>query len=258
MVIKKNMERRRHADQKSAARWSQKLATAAQVNYRRRRDRCWALPAASIRLKSITTNGAITLMICLKIGVGIDSAAKNLSGSHWTALMTSLVASGEKTRNATSNAVTGWPRSTEIELPSWCNDDISPSIFSFLKDFALLSKQIVVCSTLFYPCRCRRKSSKELPQKFQLSNYTLVDATLLSRTMDLTVVDKWRSSLVPLSQAVMRDEYHTAMWVHLYKNYSSNQDSIAVTVWWYQVDATILFSYTPPQNGFKKHKLACK
>jgi len=60
-------------------------------------------PAASDQLKSATTNDAITSMICLKIDVGIESAAENLHGSRRTALMTSSVASGEKVRIATSD-----------------------------------------------------------------------------------------------------------------------------------------------------------
>jgi len=62
-------------------------------------------PTASDHLKSATTNGAITSMICLKIDVGIESVAENLSGSRRTALMTSSVASGKKARNATSDRV---------------------------------------------------------------------------------------------------------------------------------------------------------
>jgi len=58
---------------------------------------------ASDRLKSAMTNGAITSMIFLRIDVGIESAAENLSRSRRTALMTSSVASGEKARNATSD-----------------------------------------------------------------------------------------------------------------------------------------------------------
>jgi len=60
-------------------------------------------PAASDRLKSATTNGAITLMICLKIDASIESAAENLSANRQTALMMSSVVSGLKARNATSD-----------------------------------------------------------------------------------------------------------------------------------------------------------
>jgi len=60
-------------------------------------------PTASDRLKSTTTNGAITSMICWRIDIGIESAAENVSGSRWTALMMSSMASGEKARNATSD-----------------------------------------------------------------------------------------------------------------------------------------------------------
>jgi len=53
--------------------------------------------------KSATTNGAIKSMVCLRIDVGIESAAENLSGICRTALMTSSVLSGENARNATSD-----------------------------------------------------------------------------------------------------------------------------------------------------------
>jgi len=67
-------------------------------------------PATSDRLKSTMIKGATTSMICLRIDVSIESAAKKVSSGRRTALMTS-----------TRRAAAFWTNRRRLKSPPWCH-----------------------------------------------------------------------------------------------------------------------------------------